>query len=249
MSAPVVQTTTVSGTTPVSPWSQVGSGGMRSPVVMPVSPLTGPFRATFDNQAQGPLMLGAVFGYFSGVVNGSQLSVTSSDAVSAPNSMAVAVNGGGSAFAYHQALTSANSYNLRFAVRLGSDFNLPTSEYLVLAQMLSHYGATSSVGKVNLVLTGNGGLYLSYIDSSGAQQYVWSNAVLNRSWHTIEIRETTGVGAGSLALLVDGAQVGATSSADTGGQPIGYFALGDEYSPADSGTAGHLYFDSVTATS
>ncbi len=248
MPVPVVQPTTVSGSTPISPWSRVGNGGMRSPVIMPVPALSGPFQATFDNQAQGPLALGSVSGYFSGVVNGSQIAVSSSDALSAPNSMAVAVNGGGSAFAYHQALGSANSYSLRFGLRLGSDFNIPASEYLVLAQTLSHSGAASSVGKVNLVLTGNGGLYLSYVDSSGTQQYVWSNAVLNRSWHTIEIRETTGVGAGSLALLVDGTQVGATSSLDTGGQPIGYFALGEEYSPSDSGTSGHLYFDNVTAT-
>jgi hypothetical protein len=65
----------------------------------------------------------------------------------------------------------------------------------------------------------------------------------------VELRETVGAGSGSLTLLVDGTSVSGGSQLYLGTQGVTWFAVGEEYSPPGSGTAGHLYIDDVTATS
>jgi hypothetical protein len=64
----------------------------------------------------------------------------------------------------------------------------------------------------------------------------------------VELRETLGVGRGSLALLVDRQTAARGSKLDLGTRGLTWFALGEEYAPPGRGYAGHLYIDNVTAT-
>jgi hypothetical protein len=64
----------------------------------------------------------------------------------------------------------------------------------------------------------------------------------------MELRETVSAGSGSLTLLVDGSAVVSGRHLDLGTRGLTRFAVGDRYTPSDSGTAGHLYIDDVTAT-
>jgi hypothetical protein len=107
---------------------------------------------------------------------------------------------------------------------------------------------TSNVGKVTVVLSRHNRIRLNYFDSAGRQHYLHGKGhVLPRSiWHRVELRETMGAGSGSLALLVDGKTVASGSNLDLGAQGLTWFAVGERYSPPDSGTAGHLYIDDVT---
>src|SRR5205085_763950 len=107
---------------------------------------------------------------------------------------------------------------------------------------------TSNVGKVTVVLPADHKIRLDYFDSAGQQHYLWgSYALPTGNWHTVELRETMGAGSGSLALLVDGNTVASGSNLGLGTQGLTWFAVGERYSPLDSGTAGHLYIDDVTA--
>ena len=63
----------------------------------------------------------------------------------------------------------------------------------------------------------------------------------------MELGET--VGAGRLALLMDGHTVSSGNKLDLGRQGVTWFAVGEEYAPPGRGYAGHLYIDNVTATS
>src|SRR5204863_6412301 len=99
-----------------------------------------------------------------------------------------------------------------------------------------------------VTLPGDHTIRLDYFDSAGQQHYLWGNAVVAPgSWHTVELRETMGAGSGSLSLLVDGTTVASGNNLDLGTQGVTWFAVGNRYSPSDSGTAGHLYIDDVTA--
>src|SRR5205823_14453496 len=135
---------------------------------------------------------------------------------------------------------------LTFNLQLGSDFTLPGSAYMNLAQTVP--SPSSKAGKVTVVLPGDNRIRLDYFDSAGQQQYLWGNAVVAPgSWHTVELRETVGAGSGSLSLLVDGTTVASGSHLDLGTQGLTWFAVGNRYSPTDGDTAGHLYNDDVTA--
>jgi hypothetical protein len=206
----------------------------------------------FDGQPTGVPQTGSGSSQFSGIAGGASLSVESSVAQSKPNGLSIAVTGGHSTYGYGQyAGGGYASHTLQFSVELGSDFVLPSAGYLVLAQTLSQGSSTSAAGKVSLILAGgNLRLHLDYVDSSGTQRYLWSSAALTPGgWHTIAIQDTAGgSGSGALSLSVDGKVAGSATGIDTGGSPVGYFAVGEEYSPSDSKIAGHLYLDDVATS-
>ncbi|HZT96178.1 MAG TPA: LamG-like jellyroll fold domain-containing protein [Chloroflexota bacterium] len=206
------------------------------------------FSNNFDSQPTGALQTGSAQNQFTATAG--QVTVQNALAASTPNSMSVSVAGGGSAYAYKQYSGSGYaSHTLQFKIELGSDFVLGSSEYMVLAQT-AEPGQTGNAGKVSLSMSSGGGLLLDYWDSTGAQHYLYTNATLTPgAWHTIAIQETTGVGTGSLSLSMDGTLEGSVSNIDDGSQPVDYFAVGEEYSPADTTTAGHLYVDDVLASS
>jgi hypothetical protein len=169
-------------------------------------------------------------------------------AASAPNALSVALGGGGSADADKQGSNGFTNHTLTFSLQLGTDFTMPRNDYLVLAQTVPI--TSSKVGKVDVILPADNRIRLDYVDSAGHQQVLGGSFVVPKgSWHTVELRETVGAGSGSLALLVDGASVSGGSKLYLGTQGLTWFAVGERFSPAGSGTAGHLYIDNVTTTS
>ena len=164
--------------------------------------------------------------------------MVSAPAASAPNALSVALGSGG----------SFTNHTLTFRLQLGSDFTMPSNDYLVLAQTVPL--TSSKVGKVDVILPADNRIRLDYFDSAGHQQVLGGGFVVPRgSWHTVELRETVGAGSGSLALLVDGTSVAGGSNLYLGTQGLTGFAVGEQFSPPGSGTAGHLYIDNVTTTS
>jgi hypothetical protein len=159
----------------------------------------------------------------------------------------VALNGGGSAYVYKQYSSAYTHYDLTFNLQLGTDFALgSSSDYVNVAQTVP--STTSNVGKVTVLLSADHRLRLDYFDSAGQQHYLWGSFVVpTGGWHTLELRETMGAGSGSLALLVDGTTVSSGSNLDLGPRGLTWFAVGERYASPDSGTAGHLYIDDVTA--
>ena len=223
-----------------------------TPTGQPIS--TTPAAATimstnFDGYPAGPVPTGGV-GQLTGVNGAGNVSVVSSVADSATNSMRVGLTPSGGNDAYEQYSGSGYSdHSLSFGVQLGADFALPPSDYMVLAQTQA-LGATGGAGKVNVILGGNGNLELDYTNSLGAQNYVYSHAALTPgSWHTIDLQEAVGVGTGYLALYFDGKPVATASAIDLGAQPVGYFAVGEEYAPNDAAIAGSMYIDDLSALS
>ncbi len=197
----------------------------------------------FDGQGTGALVTGSS-SQFTGASGAANLSVENAVAASPPNALAISVNGGGSYYAYKQYSSGYTNLDLKFSLQLGSDFTLPSSEYLVLAQTTP--SSSANPGKVNITLPGDGRIRLDYFDSAGTQHSLYGTLVLTTGgWHTVELRETLGAGSGSLALLLDGSTVASGSSLDTGSQGATWFAVGDKYTPSDTGTAGHLYVDDV----
>jgi hypothetical protein len=201
----------------------------------------------FDHRGTGGVVTGPGANQFSGTSGFTSLRVENTAVSSPPNALAVALHGGGSAYVYKQYSSAHTQYDLTFNLQLGVDFTLGgSSDYVNLAQTLP--SASSSVGKVTVVLPADHRLRLDYFDSAGQQHYLWgSYAVPTGSWHKVELRETMGAGSGSLALLVDGTTVASGSNLDLGAQGLTWFAVGERYSPPDSETAGHLYIDDVTA--
>jgi hypothetical protein len=202
---------------------------------------------SFDTQLVGPLAVGAGPTQFSGTQGGMRLAVEKTPAASASQALAVTVSGGGRFYAFKQYSRAYTTHDLTFSLQLGRDFALGrSSDYLILAQTVP--SATSNVGKVNVILTPSRTLRLDYFDHAGTQHFLWGKglALPRGSWHTVELRETVGVGSGSLALLVDGTIVASGSNLDLGTRGLMRFAVGDRYTPSDRGTAGHLYIDDVT---
>jgi hypothetical protein len=207
------------------------------------------FSNSFDSHMAGPLAVGAGPNQFSGTQGGTRLAVEKTLAAGAPHALAVTVTGGGRSYAFKQYNRAYTTHDLTFGVQLSPDFALGrSSDYLILAQTVP--SATSNVGKVNVILTPSRTLRLDYFDHAGTQHYLWGRGlvVLRGSWHTVELRETVGAGSGSLTLLVDGSVVVSGRQLDVGTRGLTRFAVGDRYTPFDSGTAGHLYIDDVTAT-
>jgi hypothetical protein len=212
----------------------------------PVAAATTIFSNSFDSQSIGALVTGTDPNQFSGMAGASNLSVENTLAASAPNALSVTLNAAGFAFADKQFSTAYTTYTLSFNLQLGPDFTVPHGDYLVVAQTVPI--TTSNVGKVDVTVPGDNMLRLDYFDSAGQQHYLWGSfAVPTGSWHAVELRETVGAGSGSLALLVDGNIVAGGSNLDLGTQGVTWFAVGEEFSPSGSGTAGHLYIDDVTA--
>jgi hypothetical protein len=150
---------------------------------------------------------------------------------SAPNALAVTVDGGGNAYAYKQYSTGYTTHTLTFSLQLGSDFTVPHLNYLVLAQTVPL--TSSKVGKADVTIPADNRIRLDYFDSAGQQHYLWGRFVVPK---------------GSLALLVDGTTVASGSNLDLGTKGLTWFAVGEEHAPGNSGIAGHLYIDNVTAT-
>ena len=248
LTPPVTTPTPTSTPTTPTPTSTPTSTPTATPTPPPTTVV---FSNSFDGQPTGPLQTGSGSNTFSGVVGSSQLSVQNGVADSRPNSLAISVAGGGSGYAYTQYPTPGYvSHVLQFNIQLGSDFVLPSTDYMVLAQTMPTFPATSNAGKVSLSMSSSGGLLLDYFDSAGAQHYVYSNATLPiGSWHTIDVTETVGAGTGSLNLYMDGVLEGQGASLDTGSQPLTYFAVGNEYTPTDPNTLGHIYIDDVVGGS
>ena len=216
--------------------------------VTPVAAATTIFSNSFDSQGMGALVTGTGANQFTGTIGASRLSVETMTVSSAPNALAVAVTGGGSAYAYKQYRNGFTTLTLTFSLQLGTDFTLPRNDYLVLAQTVPL--TSSKVGKVDVILPADNRIRLDYVDSAGHQQFLAGSFVVPKgSWHTVELRETVGAGSGSLALLVDGASVSGGNTLNLGTQGLTWFAVGERFSPAGSGTAGHLYIDNVTTTS
>jgi hypothetical protein len=205
------------------------------------------FSNSFDTQSTGALVTGTGANQFSGTAGSSKLSVENTVAASAPNALSVAVNGGGRAYAYKQYRNGYTNHTLTFSLQLGTDFTVPSNDYLVLVQTVPL--TSSRVGKVDVILPADNRIHLDYVDSAGHQQVLGGRFVVPRGgWHTVALRETVGAGSGSLVLLVDGTSVSGGSTLNLGTQRLTWFAVGEEYSPLSSSTAGHLYIDDVTAT-
>jgi hypothetical protein len=208
------------------------------------------FGNTFDSQRTGALVTGTDANQFSGTSGSSRLSLENTTANSAPNALSVGISGGGTSYTYKQYSSDYTSHDLRFSVQLGSDFALgSSSDYLILAQTVPR--TSSNVGKVNIILTQGPHIRLDYFDSSGTQHSLYGANYLVPlgSWHTIELSETVGAGTGSLALRVDGSTAVSSANLDTGSQGVTRFAVGDEFTPSDAATTGHLYVDDVTVSS
>jgi hypothetical protein len=205
------------------------------------------FSNSFDSQSTGALVTGPGANQFSGTRGASRLTVENTTVYSAPNALAVTVSGGGSAYAYKQYRRGYTHHTLTLRLHLGAAFTVPRNHALVLAQTVPR--TSSKVGKVDVTVPADNRIRLDYFDSAGRQHYLWGRvAVPRHSWHTVELRETVGVGSGSLALLLDGTTVSSGSTLDLGRQGVTRFALGEEYAPPGRGYAGHLYIDNVTAT-
>jgi hypothetical protein len=254
--AVLVESSTTAWTYRQGPNSQalalVGQAIARRTSKDPLTPGATPqtlFSNSFDSQTVGSLAVGAGLHQFSGTQGGTRLAVEKTLAVGAPHALAVTVTGGGRSYAFKQYNRAYTTHDLTFWVQLSRDFTLGRSgDYLILAQTVP--STTSNVGKVNVILTPSRTLRLDYFDHAGTQHFLWGRgpAIPRGSWHTLELRETVGVGSGSLTLLVDGSVVVSGSHLDLGTRGLTRFAVGDRYTPSDSGTAGHLYIDDVTAT-
>ena len=227
----------------------VSSACRLTPVAAPTTTI---FSNSFDSQSPGALVTGTDPNQFSAMAGASNLSVENTVAASAPNALSVTLNTAGFAFADKQFSNAYTNYTLTFSLQLGPDFTVTSPNYLVLAQTVP---STSSrvgkvVGQVDVILPADNRIRLDYVDSAGHRQFLGGRfAVPQGSWHAVELRETVGAGSGSLTLLVDGTSVSGGSQLYLGTQGVTWFAVGEEYSPPGSGTAGHLYIDDVTATS
>jgi len=207
----------------------------------------------FDDQPIGSVQTGSDADEFTGVAGPANLTVENAISDSAPNAMSVTATSASGAYGYvRYAGAGYLTHTLEFSVYLGADFVLPSSDYLVLAQTQPVAGGNSTAGKVSVVLTGgNLGLHLDYVDSLGNQHYLYTDGFLTiGAWHTIVVQDAVGAGSsGSLGLSLDGSSVGSAAGIDTGSAPVGYFAVGDEYSTPDTNIAGHFYIDNITSTS
>jgi hypothetical protein len=137
-------------------------------------------------------------------------------------------------------------HELSWRLYLGSDFTIATGSYLVLAQLLP--SPSTSVGKVNVVLSDSNTIRIDYVDSTGIQRYLYGNPVSKGAWHTIDVWESIGAGSGALTLKVDGTTNASGTSLDLGRTGVGSVMIGAQFSPPNAGTTGHLYVDDVSTT-
>ncbi len=237
--------TTVTPTPTISPTPTAVTPTATAPPTPTATPNGSLVFDNFDSQPAGAVQTGGTTGLTS-ASGSSALAVESTIADSTPNGLSVAVSGGGSGYVISQ-LTAQHALTLHFNVRLGSDFVLPSNDYMVLAQLTP--SGSSSTGKVDLVLAGNS-LHVDYISGKSSQGYIYTSATLQPgSWHAVTLKEVVAGSSGSLSISCDGATVGSVSNVNLGTAGIARMALGNEYSPADSAIAGHMYLDDLQVTS
>ena len=208
---------------------------------------TGQVAINFDSQSTGAVRTGSGANKFTGVSGEANLYVQNSIASSQPNALSISSTQTGQSFGFVSYPSGYLSHTLQFKLRLGSDFTLPSNDYMVLAQTQSGNGSTNA-GKVDVIVTGGAlALHVDYFDSSGNQHTIYSSASLpSGSWATLALTDTVGAGtSGSVTLSLNGVSIATQSGIDTGSAPVTYFAVGDEYSTTDSRIAGHLYVDDI----
>lgn len=204
------------------------------------------FSDNFDGQGTGSVTTGAGINQFTGIGGRNRLVVQTVAAASAPNALAASITGGGSAYAYKQYSSSYVTIDLTFSLELGNDVTLPRGQYVVVAQSVAN--THSKIGKVDVTLPANRAIRLDYFDRAGRQHYLYGKSIVSRGvWHTVDVQETVGAGTGSLKLLVDGMVVAHGAGLDVGRRGITWIAVGDKYTPTNTGTSGHLYVDNVMA--
>jgi hypothetical protein len=204
------------------------------------------FSNNFDSQSAGALTTGGTPNLFTATTGGSNLSVQTATYNSSPNALSVNVAGGGNYYAEKDYATHYWQHELTWRLYLGTDFTIASGSYLVLAKLLP--SPSSSVGKVNVVLSDSNTIRIDYVDSTGTQRYLYGNTVSKGAWHTIDISETIGMGSGAVTLMVDGTTNASGTSLDLGAIGVGSVMIGAQYSPPNAGTTGHLYVDDVSAT-
>ncbi|MFI5337784.1 MAG: metallophosphoesterase, partial [Opitutales bacterium] len=142
----------------------------------PVNPDGSIFENGLDGQAAGAPAVDQVANRFTlvgtdthdsdGMPLNDPVVVQTATAASAPNAAAIDVTGGGGGYLYTQYQGPGYlAHTLRFKLELGPDFALSPGGYLVLAE-------TQPDG-AKLVLTPGGGLLLDYVDSAGAQHFIY----------------------------------------------------------------------------
>ncbi len=126
------------------------------------------------------------------------------------------LTGGGSSMAFTQYPSVYAQHDLRFRILLGTDMNLPTSSYLLLARAAP--SSTALAGKVDLVMNGSGSLFLDYFTGAGVRAYLWTSAapLAHGVWHTLELRQSVGASTGTLQLLLDGTTIGQANGLNLG---------------------------------
>jgi hypothetical protein len=139
------------------------------------------FSTNFDSQSAGALTTGSDPNLFTSTTGGSNLSVQTATYNSSPNALSVNVAGGGSFYAEKDYLTHYLQHELSWHLYLGADFTIATGSYLVLAKLLP--SSSTSVGKVNVVLSDSNTIRIDYVDSTGTQHYLYGNPVSKGAWH------------------------------------------------------------------
>ena len=97
----------------------------------------------------------------------------------------------------------------------------------MLAKLL--LSASTSVGTVNVVLSGSNVIRIDYADSAGTQHYLYGNTVTKGAWHTIDVSES--IATGAVTLKVDGTTNASGANLDLGPIGVGSVMIGAQYSP------------------
>jgi len=160
------------------------------------------------------------------------------------------ITGGGTAYGYARYPVGYETHTLSFTLTQASGTALGGSEYMTIAQTGPAYPPSAAAGTVELLIAGtNETVQFLYWDGDGAEHEFYTGAALaGTGSHTVTVSEAVGVGTGALEVSVDGTQIIDASGLNTGDEPVGWFGLGELYSPADAATKGQLRFSSVLTT-
>ena len=211
------------------------------------NPLGTIFSNSFDAQSPGSLTTGPGVNQFTFILDSGGMKVENDYFDSAPNALDVNVGAAPSVYARKEYHANFVRHDLSFSVVLGSDFKLSPSGFTAISS--TETGSTTSTdGLVELVIGGNMQLFMTYIDTSGIQHYLYSGLTLaTETSYDIQYDEVAGDGTGSLALYVNGAEVTEASGLDLPDVGVELFKVGDVYTPASTGS-GTIYYDNVVAT-
>ena len=232
--------------TPTSPPSPTPTKAKPTPTPTKIKPAPALpskeiFFKTFDGQKTGKLLTGPH--NFTSVTDRAAVSVVSDVFYTPPHSLSVGVIPGAGAYAFKSYGASYQTHELSFTVLESHDFKLPSGGYLCLAATDYAKGSTHK-GTVQLILSSNGSLSVTYWEPAGEAHYISTTARLGRAqWYRIALVERGGRD-GSVQILVNGDTVGAAS--DVSISPgVSDVAVGSVYTPNNSHTHGTLYFDNV----